>query len=436
MTREAAQLSTQKSTSAFEAACRVMPGGVNSPVRAFQAVGGGPRFIAKGAGAVLTDIDGNDYIDYVGSWGPLILGHTDERVVAAINKAAARGASFGAPTEQETRLAEIVVVRVPSIERVRFVNSGTEATMSAVRVARGFTGRDRIIKFEGCYHGHADSLLVKAGSGAMTLGVPSSPGVPAGTTADTLVLPYNDLAAVRQTLTQHAGRVAAILVEPIAGNMGLVPPNDDYLPGLRTLCDEHDVLLVFDEVMTGFRVAPGGAQELYNVRPDMTCLGKILGGGLPMAAYGGRRDIMDCVSPAGPVYQAGTLSGNPLAMAAGIATLQALTDDGVYEQLEQRSVQLAAGLAEAADQAGVAVYQTRVGSMLCMFFTDGSVRDFTTASACNTEMFGRYFHGMLDRGIYLAPSQFECMFVSLAHTPEQIDTTIAAAADALREAAS
>ncbi len=428
-------LTTVRSEAAFRAARDVMPGGVSSPVRAFGAVGGVPRFIAKGAGAVLTDLDGNSYTDYVGSWGPLILGHADERVVAAINKAAAKGCSFGAPTEAEIRLAELVIARVPGIEMVRFVNSGTEATMSAVRLARGFTGRDAVVKFEGCYHGHVDALLVNAGSGLLTFGIPSSPGVPGAVTADTLVLPYNNLIPAKELFAEHGKRIAAVLVEPIAGNMGCVPPAEGFLAGLRSLCDQHGALLVFDEVMTGFRVAPGGAQQLYGVQPDLTCLGKVLGGGLPMAAYGGRREIMEQVSPLGPVYQAGTLSGNPLATAAGIATLEALAEPDVYETLEARSARLAEGLSEAAQAAGVRVYHTRVGSMLCVFFTEGPVTDHASAVRSDTKAYARYFHAMLERGVYLAPSQYECMFVSLAHTDELIESTIQAADEAFDEVA-
>jgi glutamate-1-semialdehyde 2,1-aminomutase len=426
---------TAKSEAAFRAAREVMPGGVSSPVRAFGAVGGVPRFIAKGAGAVVTDVDGRPYTDYVGSWGPLILGHADERVVAAINKAAAKGCSFGAPTEAEVRLAELVIARVPSVELVRFVNSGTEATMSAVRLARGFTGRDAIVKFEGCYHGHVDALLVKAGSGLLTFGTPSSPGVPGGVTADTLVLPYNDLAAATQLFAEHGKRIAAVLVEPVAGNMGCVPPAEGFLAGLRNLCDQHGSVLMLDEVMTGFRVAPGGAQELYGIQPDLTCMGKVLGGGLPMAAYGGRREIMEKVSPLGPVYQAGTLSGNPLATAAGIATLEALAEPEVYETLEARSARLAEGLGQAARAAGVSVYQTRVGSMLCVFFTEGPVTDYASATRSDTTAYKRFFHAMLERGVYLAPSQYECMFVSVTHTEELIENTIQAANEAFDEVA-
>ena len=420
-----------KSEEAHAAACKVLPGGVDSPVRAFGAVGGTPIYILKGKGAVVTDIDGNAYIDYVGSWGPLILGHAEDRVTAAVVKALHHGSSFGAPTLRETRLAELVIEAVPSIERVRFVNSGTEATMSAIRLARGFTGRDVVVKIEGCYHGHVDSLLVSAGSGATTFGTPSSPGVPGSVVGATLVVPFNDLAAVQAVFAEHGERIACCIVEPIAGNMGCVPPAEGYLQGVRDVCDKHGALLVFDEVMTGFRVAYGGAQEVYGIRPDMTCLGKIIGGGLPVGAFGGRAEIMQQLSPLGPVYQAGTLSGNPLAMAAGIATLEALRDRQVYKDLEARSAKLAAGLEGAARDAGVATYHTRVGSMMCMFFVDAPVTDYAGAKRCDTDVYGRFFHGMLERGVYLAPSQFECAFVSAAHTDEQIDQTIEAAAEAL-----
>ena len=406
---------------------RVLPGGVNSPVRAFKAVGGTPPFITKGRGAVVTDLDENDYIDYVGSWGPLILGHADERVVAAVGKAASKGTSFGAPTERETRLAESVIAAVPSVEMVRFVNSGTEATMSAIRLARAFAGRDAIVKVHGGYHGHSDALLVAAGSGAMTLGTPSSPGIPKGTTAETLMVPFNDLASTRELFKTRGGTIAAIIVEPVAGNMGCVPPAEGYLAGLRTLCDEHGTLLIFDEVMTGFRVGMGGAQTLYGVHPDLTCLGKIIGGGLPVGAYGGRRKIMEQISPIGPVYQAGTLSGNPLAMAAGYATLEALSEPGTYEQLEALSARLSDGLAEAAKRAGAQIHQARVGSMMGLFFSEQPVTDFESASACDTDAYRRFFHVMLNGGVYLAPSQFECAFVSLAHTEAQIDETVTVA---------
>jgi len=430
MPEEAAVRSMEKSIAAHKAACRVMPGGGIPPVRAFGAVGGAPIYVAKGSGAVLTDLDGNEYVDYVGSWGSLILGHADERVEAAISKAAAKGCSFGVPTEREIRLAELVISRFPSIEMVRFVNSGTEATMSAVRLARGFTGRSKVVKCEGCYHGHMDALLVQAGAGAMTLDTPSSPGIPHGATADTVVMPYNDAEAAAGVFEQYGRDIAAVLVEPIAGNMGMVPPQAGYLEALRKLCDRYGALLIFDEVMTGFRVSPGGAQVLNEVQPDLTCLGKILGGGLPAAAYGGRKDVMERVSPVGPVYQAGTLSGNPLAMAAGIATLQALAEPDVYEQLEERSAQLAEGIKAAAEEGGVPIYQTRAGSMGCVFFSDRPVTDYATACKCDTDRYARYFHTMLDRGVYLAPSQFECFFVSTAHTAEQIEQTVQAAREA------
>ncbi|MBN1346063.1 MAG: glutamate-1-semialdehyde 2,1-aminomutase [Phycisphaerae bacterium] len=421
---------TAKSEEAYRSSCRVLPGGVNSPVRAFGGVGGTPRFIEKAKGAILTDLDGNEYIDYVGSWGPLILGHADDRVVAAVSKALCHGSSFGAPTVRETRLAELVIAGVPSIEKVRFVNSGTEATMSAIRLARGYTGRDVVIKVEGCYHGHVDALLVSAGSGATTFGTPSSPGVPEGVTSATVVIRFNSLDAARAVFAEHGDRIACLVVEPIAGNMGCIPPADGYLQGLGDLCRAHGALYILDEVMTGFRVGYGGAQGLYGLRPDLTCLGKIIGGGLPVGAFGGRAEIMDRLSPLGPVYQAGTLSGNPLAMAAGIAMLEALGDPGVYNDLEARSARLAEGLEQAARGAGVPTFHTRVGSMMCTFFTDGPVTDYTSAKRCDTEAYGRFFHSMLEGGVYLAPSQFECAFVSTAHTDELIARTIEAAKEA------
>ena len=424
-----------RSAEMFARARQVIPGGVNSPVRAFRAVGGQPVFIQRGAGAYLYDVDGNQYIDYVGSWGPLIFGHAHPRVVEAITAAAQRGASYGAPTGAETRLAELVIEAVPSIELVRFVNSGTEATMSALRVARAYTGREKIIKFAGGYHGHADMLLVAAGSGALTLGAPDSPGVPAGATAQTLVVAYNDLAATRAAFERYPDEIAAIIVEPVAGNMGCVPPAPGFLQGLRDLTAQYGAVLIFDEVMTGFRVAHGGAQALYSIQPDMTCLGKIVGGGLPAAAYGGRREIMSLVSPSGPVYQAGTLSGNPLAMAAGTAQLEMLKQPGVYERLDALTTALAEGIGAAAREAGVAVYQTRVGSMFTTFFTAEPVVDEATAKRADTKAFAAFFGALLDQGVYIAPSQFEAGFVSLAHSDDDIARTLAAAQVAMRQVA-
>ena len=428
-------MNRSRSAEMFARARQVIPGGVNSPVRAFRAVGGQPVFIQRGAGAYLYDVDGNQYVDYVGSWGPLIFGHAHPRVVEAITAAAQRGASYGAPTEAETRLAELVIEAVPSIELVRFVNSGTEATMSALRVARAYTGREKIIKFAGGYHGHADMLLVAAGSGALTLGAPDSPGVPAGATAQTLVVAYNDLAATRAAFERYPDEIAAIIVEPVAGNMGCVPPAPGFLQGLRDLTAQYGAVLIFDEVMTGFRVAHGGAQALYSIQPDMTCLGKIVGGGLPAAAYGGRREIMSLVSPSGPVYQAGTLSGNPLAMAAGTAQLEMLKQPGVYERLDALTTALAEGIGAAAREAGVAVYQTRVGSMFTTFFTAEPVVDEATAKRADTKAFAAFFGALLDQGVYIAPSQFEAGFVSLAHSDDDIARTLAAAQVAMRQVA-
>ncbi len=420
-----------RSDKLFAAASRILPGGVDSPVRAFKAVGATPLFIVRGRGATLEDADGHKYIDYVMSWGPLIHGHAPRGLLKVLAETAARGTSFGAPTELETRLAQRVTLLMPSLERVRFVSSGTEAAMSAVRVARAFTRRDRILKFEGCYHGHADAFLVKAGSGATTLGVPTSPGVPAAAAADTLTARYNDLESVRRVMAGAAGTVAAIVVEPIAGNMGLVPPSGGFLAGLREICDRAGTLLVFDEVISGFRAAAGGAQQIFGVRPDMTCLGKIIGGGLPVGAYGGRADVMALVAPAGPVYQAGTLSGNPLAMAAGLWTLQELSPR-LYKHLAALGAQLAAGLADAARGAGVPLQVNGFGSLLTPFFTTHPVRDYESALTCDTEAYGRFFRGMLARGIYIPPSQFEAWFLSGAHTARAVEATIKAARAAFK----
>jgi glutamate-1-semialdehyde 2,1-aminomutase len=415
-----------KSEELFRRACATIPGGVNSPVRAYRSVGGNPPFIARGEGSHIFDVDGNEYIDYVGSWGPLLLGHRHPDIVAALEGALAIGTSFGAPTEQEVELAEAIRDAVPSIEMVRLVNSGTEATMSAIRVARGFTGRDLTVKFEGCYHGHVDSLLVKAGSGVATLGIPDTQGVPKAFCDTTLSLPFNNAEAVEQAFRAHGNRIAAVIVEPVAGNMGCVPPLPGYLEALREITARFGALLVLDEVMTGFRVAFGGAQGRFGIRPDLTTLGKVIGGGLPVGAYGGRKDIMSKVAPVGPIYQAGTLSGNPLAVAAGLAMLRYLKrHPEVYDQLEARAGELCA-----AAPAGVTV--NRVGSMFTWFFTDQPVTDYESAKRSDTARFGRFFRAMLERGIYLAPSQFEAAFVSAAHTEEDIRETIAAAGEACR----
>ncbi|MDQ3804480.1 MAG: glutamate-1-semialdehyde 2,1-aminomutase [Acidobacteriota bacterium] len=416
----------------FARAVELMPGGVNSPVRAFRGVGGTPRFIAGAQGATMTDADGRTYIDYVGSWGPMILGHADPGVIDALHAALGRGTSYGAPTELEIEMAEEIIDAVPSVEMVRMVNSGTEATMSALRLARGFTGRDRIVKFEGCYHGHGDSLLVKAGSGVATLGLPDSPGVPAGLAQHTITVPFNDAPALEQIFDQHGASIAACIVEPVVGNMGCVPPREGYLQSLRAVTERHGALLIFDEVMTGFRVARGGAQELYGVTPDLTTLGKIIGGGLPVGAYGGRRDIMSLVAPSGPVYQAGTLSGNPLAMTAGLATLRRLRDGALYERLERAARRLCDGMAEAAGAAGVPVVTNRVGSMFTAFFTDEPVTDWASAARADRGRYGKFFHAMLAEGVYLAPSQFEAAFLGAAHTDELIARTVEAARAAFR----
>ena len=422
-----------RSEKLFEAAQGLLPGGVSSPVRAFRAVGGTPLFIAKGEGSKLITVDGQELIDYVGSWGPLILGHAHPDVVKAVQEAAAKGTSYGAPTEYELELARLVREAFPSIERVRFVSSGTEATMSALRVARAHTRRDKIVKFAGCYHGHADFLLVEAGSGVMTLGLPGSAGVPPEVTKHTLVALFNDLEAVCTLFEQFPEEIAAVIVEPVAGNMGVVPPREGFLEGLRELTKQYGALLVFDEVITGFRVAFGGAQRLYGVEPDLTCLGKIVGGGLPVGAYGGRREIMELIAPLGPVYQAGTLSGNPLAMAAGIATLQQLKKPGVYEQLDELGGRLAQGLLEAAQEAGVPLQVNRVGSMLTPFFTETPVVDYASAQRAETQRYARFFWGLVERGVYGPPSQFEAWFASLAHTPRDVERTLDAAREALKE---
>jgi len=428
-------MKTGRSRRLFERARRVIPGGVNSPVRAFGSVGGTPRFVTRAHGARLWDADGNVYIDYVGSWGPMILGHADPGVLRAVRAALRDGTSFGAPTELETELAQRVVAAVPSIERVRFVSSGTEATMSALRLARAVTERPRILKFEGCYHGHADSLLVGAGSGVATLGIPGSPGVPEAFTELTISAPFNDLDAVAAAFARWGDEIACIIVEPVAGNMGLVLPEPGFLPGLRELCDRSGALLIFDEVMTGFRVARGGAQQRFGVTPDLTCLGKVVGGGLPAAAYGGPAALLDRMAPDGPVYQAGTLSGNPLAMAAGCATLDRLADPRAYTQLEARSRALADGLAAAAREADVELSTAAIGGMFGFFFHPGPVRSFADAKKADAAAFRRFFAAMLDAGIYLAPSPFEAGFVSLAHRPVDIAATLAAARAALRKVA-
>jgi glutamate-1-semialdehyde 2,1-aminomutase len=416
----------------FARAVELMPGGVNSPVRAFRGVGGTPRFIAEARGATMTDVDGRTYIDYVGSWGPMILGHADPEVIDALHAALGRGTSYGAPTELEVEMAEEIIDAVPSVEMVRMVNSGTEATMSALRLARGATGRNKIVKFEGCYHGHGDSLLVKAGSGVATLGLPDSPGVTPSVARDTITAPFNDAAALEEVFGEHGADIAAVIVEPVVGNMGCVPPREGYLQSLRDITERHGALLIFDEVMTGFRLARGGAQELYNVTPDLTTLGKIIGGGLPVGAYGGRRDIMEQVAPAGPVYQAGTLSGNPLAMTAGLATLRRLRDRTVYEQLERAGQRLCDGLAEAAREAGIPTNTNRVGSMFTTFFNASPVNDWPSAARSDRDRYGKFFHAMLDAGIYLAPSQFEAAFIGVAHTDELLDQTVEAARKAFR----
>jgi glutamate-1-semialdehyde 2,1-aminomutase len=425
-------MNTARSDTLFERALRCIPGGVNSPVRAFRSVGRNPIFIARAQGATLWDVDGNAYIDCIGSWGPMILGHGHPRVVEAVTRAAQSGFSFGAPTELEVTMASLITSMVPSMEMVRMVNSGTEATMSAVRLARAFTRREKLIKFEGCYHGHGDSFLIRAGSGAMTLGVPDSPGVLPGVAAGTLTARFNDLESVMALVRTHRGEVAALIVEPVVGNMGCVPPAAGFLEGLRGICSKEGIVLIFDEVMTGFRLAPGGAQELYGIRPDLTTLGKIIGGGLPVGAYGGRREIMEMVAPSGPMYQAGTLSGNPLAMTAGHETLSILREDAaIYHRLEALGARLERELRQAALARGIPVAVNRVGSMLTVFFSGAPVTDYTTAARADTKRFASYFRKMLEQGVYLPPSQFEAAFLSAAHSEEDATRIVAAYEQAL-----
>ncbi|MGF7030133.1 glutamate-1-semialdehyde 2,1-aminomutase [Paenibacillus mucilaginosus] len=424
--------SDARSAQAFAEAKQYIPGGVNSPVRAFKSVGLTPLFIQRGAGSRVYDIDGNEFIDYIGSWGPLILGHAHPEVIEAVKQTAELGTSFGAPTELETRMAKLVTERMPSMELVRMVNSGTEATMSALRLARGYTGRSKILKFEGCYHGHADSLLIKAGSGVATLGLPDSPGVPEGVAVNTITVPYNDPDSIKLAFEKFGEEIAAVIVEPVAGNMGVVPPLPGFLEGLREITTQYGSLLIFDEVMTGFRVGLNSAQGRFGITPDLTCMGKIIGGGLPVGAYGGKREIMEMIAPAGPIYQAGTLSGNPLAMAAGYTTLKLLGEPGVYEELERKAARIEEGFMANAKERGIASVINRVGSMVCPFFTEEQVINYETAKTSDLGAFNRYFEGLLDAGVSIAPSQFEGMFVSVAHTDEDIEATIEANRKALK----
>ncbi len=420
-------MNTTKSEKLFNEAKKFIPGGVNSPVRAFNSVGGNPLFIKEGKGSKFTDVDGNEYIDYIGSWGPHLFGHNPDFIIDELQSAISRGTSFGAPTEIEIKMAELITELVPSIEKVRMVNSGTEATMSAVRAARGFTGRDKFIKFEGCYHGHADHFLIKAGSGALTLGVPTSPGVTKGNAADTLLAQFNDIESIKELVASNKNEIAAIIIEPIAGNMGVVAAEYAFIKEVRSICDEEGIVLIFDEVMTGFRVAKGGAQEVLGITPDLTTFGKIIGGGLPVGAFGGKTEIMDKIAPVGPIYQAGTLSGNPLAMSAGFAALSHIKNNpNIYDILEEKSKYLADGFTANLNKIGKKYAMNRIGSMMCMFFVEEEVKNFTSAVKSNTELYGKYFHKMLEQGVYLAPAQFEALFVSTVHSKEDLDSTILA----------
>jgi glutamate-1-semialdehyde 2,1-aminomutase len=426
-------MNTNQSHQLFEEAKKFIPGGVNSPVRAFKSVGGDPLFINRGEGSRIFDADGNAFIEYIGSWGPHLFGHNPDFITKALGEAIKNGTSFGAPTSLEVEMAKLIAELVPSVEMVRMVNSGTEATMSAIRAARGFTGKEKFIKFEGCYHGHADYFLIKAGSGALTLGIPTSPGVTKCTAADTLLADYNDIESVKKLIAANKNEIAAVIIEPIAGNMGVVRATYEFLNSLRKICDDENIVLIFDEVMTGFRVAKGGAQEILNIKPDLSTFGKIIGGGLPVGAFGGKRDIMEIIAPAGPVYQAGTLSGNPLAMAAGYAALKHIKDNpGIYDELENKGKMLEEGFTENLNKLGKNYSMNRIGSMSCLFFTEEPVTDFRSAVASDTEMYGRYFHGMLERGIYLAPAQFEAVFISTAHSNADIEYTIKAQYETLK----